>query len=244
MIPVRNLDAIRRDFIERTGLGTDAYQITPRSPWPSELFALHALGVEHGVRTWLEGGTYHGQAAEVLARANPDARIVTVELFPEIAAVAIERLAHLAPRVEVIVGNAHDHLPPLADSLPGPIGVFLDGPKGFDAFMCAYHLLASRPSVAFVAMHDMPQSAPGRAVPARAAIDELGRYEPQNWRSWATDDPEYVAWAKGLDDGTHERHTTESAFSGWRPHEHFAEGQPTIRTRSYGPTVAVLMRGA
>lgn len=244
MIPIPKTDLVRlrRSFSERTGLGTSTYKITRLSPWPSELFALYAMGEAHGVKTWLEGGTYHGQAAEVIARAAPDMPFVTVEMDSAIAAVATDRLAHLAPRVRVVVGDAREQLCVLADSMPGPIGIFLDGPKGFDAFMAAYYLVAKYPRVAFVGMHDMCRSVAGRAVPARAAIDDLGAHEPQNWRSWATDDEEYVAWAQSMDDGLHASHATESGRSGWRPYEHFAEGQPTFKMRSYGATVAFLLR--
>ncbi|MDP3767152.1 MAG: hypothetical protein Q8S13_03980 [Dehalococcoidia bacterium] len=244
MIPVdlSKIDTWRREFVARTGLGTSAYQITARSPWPSELLALHLIGADRSVQAWLEGGTYHGQAAEVLAHANPHATMTSVEIDAGIAEVARARLAPLAPRVQVVVGDGRDAIMAISDQLQVPTGVFLDGPKGFDAAILTHLLIAKRPAVQFVGCHDMSLSVPGRAVPARAALEELGRYEPHLWTFWATDDPEYVAWARDLDEGLHAAHVTEDQRSGWRPYARFAAGQPTLETRSYGPTVSFLIR--
>jgi hypothetical protein len=236
------LDALRAQVIARTGLGSSTYRASPRSPWPSELLALVALGSDRGVRVWLEGGTYHGMAAEVLARATPDAKVTTVEIDPHVATIARERLAPLGPRVQVLCQDAREAIPLLADSAPCPVGVFLDGPTGFDAAVLAHRLIATRSQVQFVGCHDMCLSVPGRATPARAALEELGRYEPDLWTCWATDDEEYVAWAHNLDDDL--RGVTEDGRSGWRPYEYFAEGQPTLAMRSYGPTVTFLLRVA
>lgn len=241
--PITNMLRYRDWFRTRTGLDGGTYEITPRSPWPSEILALTAFGYEFGVKTWLESGTYHGQAMATVARVMPETMITTVEVVPAIADVAIERIARakLDDRVAVRVGDGDVLLPVYADSLPHPIGVFLDGPKSLDAVRLALRLLATRPAVAFVAMHDMPRSVHGRASPARAAIDALGTFDP--WcASWATDDHDYVIWSRALDDGLHAAHVTEDARSGWRPYEHFAAGQPTFRMLSYGPTIAFLYR--
>jgi len=242
-VPVPKLQELRKQFIERTGLGSGDYRITACSPWPSELFALHALGVRCKVASWAESGTYHGQAIEVLAKANPECQLRTVEFQPAVAAVARQRLEWLGDRVAVLEGDGSVLMPAMVDTLSGPVGVFLDGPKSLEALLLARKLLERWPKVAFVGMHDMSQSVGGRAVPARAAIEELGRWESDHWVAWATDDPEYVAWARDLDEGLHARHVNENGHSGWRPHELFI-GSRTWEARSYGPTVAFLIRRA
>ena len=242
------LHDLEREFTGRTGLGTSAYRITPRSPWPSELFALFCLGRTVGVLAWLESGTYHGQAADVLARAMPEATVRTVEIDHDIGIVARARLAWAGDRVAVLGGaDGAEWLPRLASgghdlSPSGPIGAFIDGPKGMAAAILARKLLDDYPAVRFVGCHDMARSVMGRAVPARAALQEIGTWDSDRW-CWATDDEEWVARTAHLDDGLREAHVTEDARSGWRPYEHFAVGQPTLPMRSYGPTIMVLGRG-
>jgi len=236
-IPTESLTNLRAAFIKDTGLGTPTYTITPRSPWPSELFALYAFGKHAGVKSWIEGGTYHGQTANVLSHAMPETTIATVEIDAAIAEIAAVRLDG---RAKVEVGDAHEALPRLAKTLDGPIGVFIDGPKGIPAALLARTLMDRYPKVAFVGCHDMSQSRPGRAVPGRAALEELGRYETHQ-SFWATDDKEYVTWAQDLDEGFHAQHTVEGDRSGWAPYNHIMNGC-RVAAPSYGPTIAFLLR--
>lgn len=247
MIPIdlEDLERLRRTFTERTGLGSEAYRITPRSPWPSELFALFAIGQRRGVKAWLESGTYHGQTAAVLAKSSPTAEVTTVELDPDIGSAAKARLLEDAPTVRSIVGSGIDVLPRLADENTSkgiPTGVFIDGPKGLSASILAWQLLTRYRSVSFVALHDMPQPIPTRAVPGRTVLEEYARWEPARASFWATDDEEYVEWARDMDEGLHAAHVTESGHSGWRPYEHFA-GARVLKMKSYGPTAAFIFRG-
>lgn len=78
------------------------------------------LGVLAAGRRVAEAGTAFGQGAEAMARTATS--VVTVELDPERAAIAAERLGPYT-NVELLVGDWRELLPPR-----GPFGlVFLDG---------------------------------------------------------------------------------------------------------------------
>jgi predicted O-methyltransferase YrrM len=78
------------------------------------------LSVLAAARRVAEAGTAFGEGAEAMARTARS--IVTVELDPERAALAAERLAPYE-NVELLVGDWREELPPR-----GPFGlVFLDG---------------------------------------------------------------------------------------------------------------------
>jgi len=78
------------------------------------------LGVLAAGRRVAEAGTAFGEGAEAMARTAKS--VVTVELDPERAALAVQRLA-LYDNVELLVGDWQELLPPR-----GPFDlVFLDG---------------------------------------------------------------------------------------------------------------------
>ena len=240
MIPLKkDKDELRQLFVERTGLGSSKYQITRRSPWPSELFSLFAIGNDRGVVEWVESGTYHGQSASVLTKAS-GIPITTIEADPHTADIAIKRFTEEQLHVGVVVGNGTEVLPQLIQACIKPTGVFLDGPKGLKAAVLAAHLLNNYSHVKFVGVHDMCKSVEGRPVVGRAALEDIGKWS-SDFSFWATDDEEYVEWAKSMDDELYAYHTTENNY-GWHPYEHFAPGK-TLKMRSYGPTIAFLLRG-
>jgi len=98
----------------------------------------------------LELGTYCGYGAMLLASASPPgARIYTVEVVPEFAAVARRILVHagLAKTVSVLEGPLETHLPSLAAAAPeGPFDfVFVDHDK--DAYLPDVKALLATPGL-------------------------------------------------------------------------------------------------
>ena len=83
-----------------------------------QLLAVLAAG-----RRVAEAGTAFGEGAEAMAKSAR--RVVTVELDPERAAIAAQRLAPLS-NVELLVGDWRELLPPL-----GPFGLFFLDAGGF-----------------------------------------------------------------------------------------------------------------
>ncbi len=91
-----------------------------------------------GARLALEIGTLGGYSGAWIARGLPDdGRLITIELNPEHASVAVNnfRLAGLAERVDIRVGDAHQMLPEL--STEGPFDfIFIDAEKmGYPAYL-------------------------------------------------------------------------------------------------------------
>jgi len=84
-----------------------------------------------GARLVLEIGTLGGYSGTWIARGLPDdGRLITIEVNPEQASVAEDnfRLAGLAERVDIRVGDAHQLLPEL--SIEGPFDfIFIDAEK-------------------------------------------------------------------------------------------------------------------
>jgi caffeoyl-CoA O-methyltransferase len=91
-----------------------------------------------GVRLALEIGTLGGYSGTWIARGLPDdGRLITIEVDPEHASVADNnfRLAGLAERVDIRMGNAQQMLPEL--STEGPFDfVFIDAEKeGYPVYL-------------------------------------------------------------------------------------------------------------
>ena len=91
-----------------------------------------------GARLALEIGTLGGYSGTWIARGLPDdGRLITIEINPEHASVAEHnfRLAGLAERVDIRVGDAHQLLPEL--STEGPFDfVFIDAEKmGYPTYL-------------------------------------------------------------------------------------------------------------
>ena len=78
----------------------------------------------HGLSVFLESGTYLGGTAEFLAPHVK--RVVTIEIDERLCGIAAERLSGLA-NVEVICGDASEHIPRLVNELPEPSLIWLDG---------------------------------------------------------------------------------------------------------------------
>ena len=94
---------------------------------------LHLLARAIGARSILEIGTLGGYSTLWLARALPaGGRVITLEIDPRHAEVAHANFirAHVADRVELILGAALDTLPTLEHEQRGPFDlIFIDADK-------------------------------------------------------------------------------------------------------------------
>jgi len=239
-IPPLALEKYLNEFVALTKAGTSEYAVTPCSPWPSELFALVALGRWLGIDRWVESGTYLGQSTSILAQAMPQIPVISVEKDPVIARQARARLERFRGQVYVCLGDGAAEVPRLVSVNQTPVGVFIDGPKGLPAVVLIQKLWEDYPQVRLIGLHDTYGSVPGRPVAARAALDCFGLWSKEG-RGWATDDPEYVAAFRYLDEGMHDRHRPSSGVTGWLPYTWFHDGKPWSMV-SYGPTITFLLR--
>jgi predicted O-methyltransferase YrrM len=100
---------------------------------PAQGKFLNLLTRIHGARSVLEVGTLGGYSTIWFARAlPPDGRVLTLELSPQFAEVAMANIARagLAERVELRVGPAADSLAQLVLEDAGPFDlIFIDADK-------------------------------------------------------------------------------------------------------------------
>jgi predicted O-methyltransferase YrrM len=103
----------------------------------------------HGARRILEIGTLGGYSTIWMARALPeDGRLVTMEIDPAHAAVAKENVerAGLSNKVEVLLGNARDLLPIVAERGEEPFDMsFIDADKASIPTYFEWAMKMSRP---------------------------------------------------------------------------------------------------
>ncbi len=115
---------------------------------------LQLMAMLMGARNILEVGTLGGYSAIWLARAlPPGGRLVTLEIDPNHARVALANLAHagLADRVELRLGPAADSLAQLVEQGAGPFDlVFIDADKPGNTGYFDRALELSRPGTAIV----------------------------------------------------------------------------------------------
>lgn len=124
--------------------------LAPIDVSPAQGKLLHLLVRMAGARRILEIGTLGGYSTVWMALAlPPDGRIVTVEVDPSTAEVALAnfRNAGIADRVELRVGAALDVLP----ELEGPFDfVFIDADKANNGRYAAWALKLARPGTVIV----------------------------------------------------------------------------------------------
>ncbi len=156
---------------DSTAAGLPAINVAPNQGKLLQLIAQIA-----GARRILEIGTLGGYSAIWLARALPDGgRLVTLELSPAHAAVAVRNLARagLDDRVEVRVGPASATLAALAAERAAPFDlVFIDADKsGYPEYFTAA-LRLTRPGGVIIA--DNTVRAGKVADPGSTDVNVLG----------------------------------------------------------------------
>lgn len=140
-----------------------------------------------GARRILEIGTLGGYSAIAMARALPDdGQLVTLEVDPATAAVAIDNItkAGLAGRIDVRVGAALETLPGLEGGQPFDL-IFIDADKRNNAAYCEWAITLAR-SGSVIIVDNVVRSGgvidPSKTDPHTAgnrALAELLRDHPQ-----------------------------------------------------------------
>lgn len=89
---------------------------------------LYRLAHHHPAQKMIELGTCLGITSAYLAKANPDATLVTIEGCPETANVAYQNFVSLElPNVELQVGNFNDLFPKEVETMARLDFVYIDG---------------------------------------------------------------------------------------------------------------------
>lgn len=147
---------------------------------------LHLLARIHGARRILEIGTLGGYSTIWLARAlPPGGRLVTIEVDPDVAAIAKTNIAGagLADVVELRVGRALDELPRIEADARGPFDlIFIDADKPGTPQYVEWAIRLSRPGSLIIvdnvvragALADEKNDDP-RVQAMRQVVDQIGR---------------------------------------------------------------------
>jgi hypothetical protein len=204
---------------ELQAMAAEPYE--PRGILHSEMALIIHTCRRLGVRTVVESGRARGQSTYMLAKYMAEADIHSVELrnHPD-EEVARERLAGFS-NVRLVNGDGTALVPMIAASLPVPLAILLDGPKGAAAVAILEECFRW-PHVRIGFIHDMRRLDHGAASPHRAvAMSRLPRHA-------FSDDAQLVAG------------------SSWMDAQIIASGGPAGPAHeavhgSYGPTVGVFL---
>lgn len=179
--------------------------------WESEMFLFFAAVKSLAPRQILESGRARGKSTLILARAFPQAHIVSVELDRDTpnAEAAEAKLKHCS-NVELLYGDSRQILP---ERLRAGDAVLIDGPKEFRSIELALEVLRTgKPCAVFV--HDFPKNAPWR------------RFVERHWRNaFFGDDPLFDRF-RVLDEGRDPRAAAADKSGGYGIFACFPPGLP------------------
>mmetsp|Transcript_15444 Transcript_15444/g.42573 ORF Transcript_15444/g.42573 Transcript_15444/m.42573 type:complete len:288 (-) Transcript_15444:134-997(-) len=154
-----------------------------------EGLALLSAAVQADVDILIESGTANGQSTELMARyfKNSKTRIFTIDSDQEklnetrgILTATCQRLSAY-PSVTCVRGDSFLELPVLLEKYKGRrIGVFVDGPKGFQAMKLCLYAIVHTADVKFCSMHDTSPHAWG--LEAAQTVEEWGRTTLLSWK--------------------------------------------------------------
>ncbi|MCY1525352.1 Methyltransferase domain protein [compost metagenome] len=110
-----------------------------KSPRLAQL--IYRLASDHPANQLLELGTCLGITTAYLARANPQAKLTTIEGCPETAKAAARNFRALnLPDMELLTGNFDALLPPLLKGLPRLDFIYVDGNHTKEATLRYFYL--------------------------------------------------------------------------------------------------------
>lgn len=203
----------------------------------SEMLAVCATCAELNVDVIIESGRCRGQSTRTLARffEGTGVKIVSIELMKDDIGDWQFAEAQLKPysNVELLYGDAAKVVPEQLERFKGQrIALLLDGPKGLPAIELIDNAFANSPDLLCAFLHDTRRDE--TLSPQRALLEEGLAAGAR--RVFMTDDEEFVARYRHLDNCCLPKQGAEITMHTWRPH---MKGEDTIG--SYGPTLAVMM---
>ncbi len=179
-------------FIKTVNPLSSSFEITNRGVWSSEVFALCVMCDLFDVKTFIESGSYLGQSAfnisKYFERKNrntyDDSMVLCfdIDLKDELR----ERLKNGRFQNYTEEGDSLKLIPPLCKTGNTKRGVFIDGPKGWDALRLVEKVIGNN-NVKFVGIHDS-------YLPFDTTDDhyKFRKHLEANFNTWSTDDEEFV----------------------------------------------------
>jgi predicted O-methyltransferase YrrM len=139
----------RQLFIEDMGAGSRVHSTKNRSVQqlartaiksPEYAQLIYRLVSYYKPKTIVELGTSLGITTAYMAKANPSARIATIEGSLQVASIADETFAQLeVQNVDQFIGNFDDELPPLLEQLPYLDLAYIDGNHRYEPTINYFH---------------------------------------------------------------------------------------------------------
>ncbi len=194
----------------------------------SEGFAVCAMCDMFGVRTMIESGIHHGRSTRIWSK------YLTTVTAIDFAITAEARKALGDSGTTLLAGNGTSIvLREIDKSEADAIVVFIDGPKDAGALDIVRRAL-SKPSVRFVAIHDVPRLRDGGPNKFRRLLAEHSGGTFFTDAKWFTDEYSWLDKDESRQD--------EKSGMRWVPGELIAsQGKGGYRFGSYGPTVGFMI---
>ena len=142
---------------------TDSW-LTPRGVFFSEGFAISSAMNECGVQLIIESGTAYGGSTEMLALLCNNTPIVSIDfckLYTDSGKYSAKRLEKYK-NVKLVIGNSFNVIPDILSNVKlNNIGLFIDGPKGYQALNLVSQIVQKyNDKISVVAVHDVKSHTP------------------------------------------------------------------------------------
>ncbi len=227
-------------FLKKVDPLSSDFKITNRGVWASECFALCVMCDLLGIETYIESGVYKGQSLLSLrAYYDEDMVIHGIDFFyyniPHEAIVRGITISH-----KYTVGDSNIILPEqISKNSQFSFGVFIDGPKGWDALKLAEKIIGYD-NVKFIGIHDsyLPFDTKDEHYKFRKHLEN-------NFNTWSTDDVDFVRKYNYLDNTRWLEYLEENQLGGILPYNkikflHDGSKYDSRLLKSYGPTITFI----
>jgi len=216
-----------QDFVKKLDPLNDHFVIRPRGIWTSELFALYCFAEEFKIEHYIESGLGNGQSfINMMFLLDPAVYKTGIDIEEK---EWVDKNNIFTFNGMIQYGRGEEIIIRRIETTKSKVtGIFLDGPKGTDAYELAIDLMLYS-NVDFVAMHDTPK---GSAV--RERIEQC-----EKWNHWSSDDKYFVDQYGHLDNNRWSEHLPEDKASGHLPYLNVRTGK---QCESYGPTLTVIYK--
>jgi len=228
------------NFIEKVNPRSTDFKITNRGVWSSECFALCIMCDLFNVETFIESGSYLGQSAFSLSKyfEGKDSFLLMcfdIDLKTELR----ERLSKCRGQNYTEKGDSLKLIPPLCKNGNTKRGVFIDGPKGWDALKLAEKVI-NYDQIKFIGIHDT-------YLPVDENDDhyKFRKHLEDNYQTWSTNDPEFVRLYHYLDNARWMEYLEEEQLGGILPYmklKYISNQYQAGLLHSYGPTITFIWR--
>ncbi len=216
------------------------FMITNRGVWTSECFALCVMCDLFHIDDYIESGIYQGQSFFVMSEYLPKPCYgfdVTIQKNIK------DRCSYFFDHGLIFEQDSFVGIPELLnDDLDQEnSGIFIDGPKGWDALKLAQTVI-DNDNVKFIGIHDSYWP-----VSNRDDHYEFRKHLEDNYYTWSTDDVNFVREYNYLDNARWIEYLEERGLGGILPYNKikflYDEDKYDSRLlKSYGPTITFIWR--